>query len=159
VVNEVPAEPRGLGGWLILLGLSLAAAVVGMGLYLWFEWFESFQLIANDTVRDLIRSGDPWRSRLGYLILAETAANTGLFVFALHCLELFFRRSRSFPRHAKFLFGASAVVMLADLLTARSLGLPVDARTTTETARAFVWAVTWTAYLNRSRRVANTFVR
>jgi hypothetical protein len=154
VAQSAPAGPVGLSGWLILPLLGL---VVTPALSIFSQW-ASYQDALSAWA--FISGGQK-----AFLIL-ETLVVIAVFVlFPVVLLFLAFQRSEMFPGLYISWICALPIVVLADgfatlwafsdLLTSEEV---FDRQTRSEIGRGVVQAIIWTLYMNRSRRVENTFV-
>ena len=150
-------EPRGLGGWLILVGFGVIVTPLRI----------LVMLVKNApmyTVTSWAQLTTP--SESGYHVLwaptwlFELVANVALLVFASVLVWQFFRRRRWFPALFVVFTTARVSVELLDFLLANAIPL-VKAKATTNWSTdsgSLLAAVVWVAYMFRSRRVQNTFV-
>ena len=147
------AEPRGIGGWLLLVALGQVVGplqlIVSLGHYLEPESAELFDLYP-------------------LAMVGEVAINLVLLLLALTTAVLFFARSRYFPR----LFIVELVVIpvfaiLGTLWIAFAFSYQLDApfsefliverQDLVQLGLAVVAALIWIPYTLKSRRVKNTF--
>jgi transglutaminase-like putative cysteine protease len=150
-------DPVGLGGWLVLVGIGVCLSPV-MLLYGLLKDTGTYGL---STWAQLTTPGTPhYHSLYAPVLLLELIGPIILVVFA--CLQawLFFQRRRWFP--AVFVALAVARVSYDWLDAILANGIPAV------NERGVAWAVhvrnlfvlsIWIAYMFRSRRVQNTFVR
>lgn len=152
--QPAPAGPVGLGGWLILplLGLVVTPAVS-----IFSQW-GGFQ--------DIL-SAWPFISGIqkSFLILETLVVIAAFVLLPAVLLFLAFQRSQMFPGLYIIWICALPIVALADgfatlwvfsdLLTSAEV---FDRKTKSEIGRSVGQAILWTLYMNRSRRVKNTFV-
>ncbi|MGJ5205324.1 DUF2569 family protein [Bradyrhizobium sp. HKCCYLR20261] len=153
--KNVRAQPHGIGGWLVLVAIG---QVLGPIRYL---------ISLADYVRSI--RDEVW-TRFPAMIWGEIALSLALLAFSAYTTILMFKHARSFPRFfiAEMLF--TVVVPLLDVLAiAAILAISLDRAMTDflsrESINAGQLAITaisaaiWIAYVLRSRRVANTFVK
>ena len=94
------------------------------------------------------------------LLMFELFGNIAMLVFTVLTVWLFYTKNRQFPRTFIWVVAASIVFSLADMLLMSFV--PVSDPTATEWSRQFgrmVVAAIWIAYMLRSQRVRNTFVK
>jgi Protein of unknown function (DUF2569) len=156
-VKDAPAvanEPRGIGGWLLLVAVGQVVGplrmLVGLG-----QMF-----IDPDTLQAF--------ERVPLATYGEFALNLALTLLAIATAILFFRKSRYFPRFficelvAAFVIPALAVVWVALILSAR-FGQPfgeflaLEPQEVAQLILAVVTALIWIPYTLKSKRVRNTF--
>ena len=150
---------RKIGGWLVLLAISLSLSVVGCLVQI---------LMAGAQMADPEQWGeltnpegaayDPlWKP--AYLF--EIAGNSIFAGLALAALVFMFRRSRKFPRVLLvFLWGLLAFV-LADTVLGMQIPAVREAWGPSDTGgvvRTVVYCIIWSLYTLRSVRVKKTFV-
>lgn len=151
------AEPKGLGGWLVLVGIGVSITP----LFIVLSLVRTGPTYAVSTwVRLTTPGGGAYNAFWAPTLLFELVGNVTLLVFG--CLQLwtFFRRKRLFPALFVIFVCARVVVSLVDTLLAQMIPAVDDrAELNWETnLRALLYGVLWTAYMFRSRRVKNTFV-
>ncbi|MCL2831079.1 MAG: DUF2569 domain-containing protein [Betaproteobacteria bacterium] len=142
------AELKGLGGWLILVGFGLIVTVIMLPL----------------AVLGIVylAQGSPGAMKTPYVIFTIIGylAWAGLAGFSLY---LFFTKSRRFPRFfiGYTLFGLFVCVADAFLFRFAPAGLLDTAESGDVTRQLFqqlFYTVIWVTYMQRSKRVKNTFV-
>lgn len=151
--------PSGLGGWLALLGVVLAASLLKLVLHILGTYPPIFR---SGTWEKLTTPGGPaYHPLWGPVLGGEIAANCVFSVILVTLLVLFFRKSRRFPALFIAFIAANLVFIVADAVAVKAI-LPgealFDAGTTRELGSALISAVIWIPYLLRSRRAKNTFV-
>lgn len=155
-VNELAgaAEPRGIGGWLLVVAFgqvlgSLQLLVRLVQLYLDPENLKVFE-------------------QYPLAMFGELAMNVGLLLLALVTAVLFFRKSPRFPRlFICELVAVPALMVLSVVWTAfafsSQLGVPfsefwgIEQQDIVQFGLAVVTALIWIPYTLKSRRVKNTF--
>jgi transglutaminase-like putative cysteine protease len=150
----------GLGGWLVLIGLGLCVAplirLVTVGQH-WEGYFsvQVWQVVA-------MPKGASYQPLYGPLLIFELLGNTVLLGLNLLALCLFFSKRRAFPRiYITFILFNALFLILDDTGSAQLLSRQATATVSSyrDSARATFYAVIWTAYMLRSRRVRLTFVK
>lgn len=153
-------EPRGLGGWLLLALLGLAAMVTATvvemrdPLKLMLEWELLAVFVRPET--------HGWYRVVILLVGMDAAIGAFIVAGAGWLLMLVWRRSVRFPEHVQAWLLATLVMrtlayLLGDHLThavAIDIAIPVDGF-----VQAAVAAVLGVPYFKQSRRVRNTFIK
>jgi hypothetical protein len=148
-IRKQKPELTGIAGWLDLVALQQVVTLLRT-LVLFLEYISTLD-------KNVIE-------KFPIPFLGEAAMNVGLFALTVYTSILFFRRSRKFPKFLILewilfpalpfidaaLVSATMDVSFASLLDAKDIGQSI--------ALAFVGAI-WIAYILRSKRVANTFVK
>lgn len=157
---EIPKkEYAGLRGWLILvcLGLIVSPARILLSFYTDF-----FPIVSNDTWGLLTTPGsDAYHPLWAPLLIGELAVNTGIIIFSIILLRLFFAKRKEFPRLYIIYSVLSLGFVLIDAWAAGfipAVAAQNDPSTIKEIARSLVGCVLWIPYMLKSRRVKNTFV-
>lgn len=146
----------GIGGWLIVLGISLVlrplvllASLSKLGQAMSMENWTALTTFGSSTYNAL------WAP----LLLAELAVWLGQLVFSLLLLILFFRRRSSFPRLAVALLVAFAVAQAGDVAMGSLLpATGVQPADIAQVAKTALYVAIWSTYLLCSERVRSTFV-
>lgn len=154
--GSVP-EPKGLGGWLVLVGIGVSVTPLIILLSL----VRTGPTYAASTwARLTTPGGGAYNALWAPTLLFELVGNVTLLVFG--CLQLwtFFRRKRLFPALFVVLVCARLGMDLLDTLLAQTIPAVADrAEVNWEvSSRTLIYAALWTAYMFRSRRVKNTFI-
>lgn len=159
---DVQGAPRGLGGWLVLVGLGVVFAPFRILLTVYQDYYVP---IASGTFRDFLDpSSEVYRAGVLEFLIFEGAANAAMLLLTLLLVFGFFRTKTWFPRIYIFVILASVVVLFADSLGAMWLFPEVDSSevfdkvTVREIGRSVVSACIWIPYMLVSKRVKNTFV-
>jgi hypothetical protein len=160
-------ELRGLGGWLSLVGFGLCVSPL-----LWsYTIFQDVKLFNDGTVQFLSDpSSSVYIANYSDLLKFELIGNIVLLAANICLLNLFFRERRSFPRYYVVLLIGIPVFTAVDnaLTSAAFAGVSADLSKTlgesvsgqgTRVIQAFVAAIVWGLYMQKSKRVKATFVR
>jgi hypothetical protein len=148
--QERNAGPKGLGGWLILVGINVCMSplvVLGNVTPLLSREGWALMLDAENALRTTL-----WCGVSGAILLAAVATIAA---------ALYFRRSRRFPRwYIAFLIGnllytVGIVVLVSMNQDVDPAMTPVNMRDITN---KLIHCAIWVPYLLTSRRVRNTFI-
>ena len=145
--------PKGVGGWLLLLCVSLTI-------------FTPLGLLSGASaainLSDLVKNSYPTFS---LIVLLSALPRLLLAIFSVYAgISLWREKSKAVARSRWFLICYAAYFLL-NPVTAFIGDLPADFRQQVLNAdgvsalRVFVYAVVWHQYLSRSTRVANTYQR
>ena len=150
-------EPVGLGGWLILVGFGITISPIRI----LFTLSKTLPGYSASTWAALTTPGmSNYHPLWAPLLMFELFGNIAMLVFTVLTVWLFYTKKRQFPRTFIWVVAASIVFSLADMLLMSFV--PVSDPTATEWSRQFgrmVVAAIWIAYMLRSQRVRNTFVK
>jgi hypothetical protein len=158
----VGTEPRlqGLGGWLILLGAVLVFAAIKRIVLIATTWDGFFSIHTWQEVA--MPQGDQYHPLFGPLLMFEVSANVWLLGLNALALWLFFGKHRHFPVLFLVLIASNAVVFLVDKVWGGAIPSLADESGQQPLAavpRVFFFAIIWSIYILKSRRVKATFVR
>jgi hypothetical protein len=152
--------PAGLGGWLILPGITMVLHVF------WLLWnLTSLMTLRAGNIPDTTATAgldfsDPAFIRL---LNYEFNANILMVILLVALLVLFFTRSWVFPKAFIAFLALNVLIRLFDVMLAHGVAtLNTDNNADasfTELARPVIYAVAWGSYFLRSVRVRNTFTR
>ena len=147
----------GLGGWLTLLGFSLVVGPLRSVMSL-FENYGSPELKFM------------WQ-QFPAAVFPEVLLNGALLVMMLWLASLFFQKAKSFPGFYMKVWLAALIIPPVNIISAAIIIAVYSGKSVGELIQAgldpkdlgqwfaiLFWGGLWTAYLKRSRRVANTFV-
>ncbi len=151
---------KGLGGWLILIGLVIILAPV-RNIFIVFPVYT--ELFSNGSWAQITTpSTESYHLLWAPVIIGEIAINSGIILAWLLIGFLFFSKNRIFPLCFISLLIFSAVFILVDAL-AINLILPNEAIFDSNTKNEFLqflFSITiWGLYFRKSKRVAATFVQ
>ena len=152
-----PDDPRGLGGWLVLVGLGVTIQPFRV---LFTIAKTSTTYAASSWARLTIPGASGYDALWAPTLLLELVLNIALVVFGLQLAVLFFRRHRWFP--ALFVIYAAGRIVFTwlDLILAHAIPA-LEGRHGNDVAQhtgALLSTVLWISYMFQSRRVRNTFV-
>ena len=156
--QELEPEPEGLGGWLILVAVGLAWSLVLMLTQLWRDFLP---LLLEDQWALLTSpSSDTYHPLWAPLLIFEVVLIIAFVAASIVCLALFFRRSPHFPRIMIAYYLATLVFVATDLFLSNfipAVAAASNAATIRPLGQAIVTCAIWVPYMQRSRRVHNTF--
>ncbi|MBK7146074.1 MAG: DUF3857 domain-containing protein [Xanthomonadales bacterium] len=157
--EPAPGAPIGLGGWLVL---PTIAAVANVFLVLR-HGNTVLAPFAMSTWASLTSpGGEAYHAAWAPILLFELGGNIVQLVMVFLVLALWFTRRTSAPRMYTAYLWFSLGFLVLDLFIAGASSLPgvqVNSEDIQESVRAFVAAVIWTLYFQRSQRVKATFTR
>ncbi|MEM7437031.1 MAG: DUF2569 domain-containing protein [Myxococcota bacterium] len=148
--------PKGLGGWLVLVGLRVILSPVG-------------QAVGVYRIAEVLRGEGAWEAlsaKAGShplaqpLIAGELIASVLMLCASVYIVYLFFRKRPAFP---KFFMGILIAELAIVVLDGWALSLitqsdATDADSMKAIARALLSCIAYIPYILVSKRVANTFV-
>lgn len=148
---------KGLGGWLILVGIGVSLGPLPMLLTL---LKSAPTYTASSWARLTTPSASSYHVLWAPTLLFELVSNLTLIVFSALLISLFFRRRRLFPAVFVIFIVARVIIDLIDAFLANAIPAvkdraPVD---WSSHSRALTTGIVWVTYMFRSRRVQNTFV-
>jgi hypothetical protein len=150
--------PRGLGGWLVLVGLGLLLSP----LFILASLIQFYVLLFTDGSWAILTTpgSEAYHPTLGPLLISELVVNCAFLVAQIWLLVLFYKCSRGFPKLFIWVALLRLLFVLVDAWVASSVLSEgrIDADTTRDIVRSAVPVVIWVPYMLVSRRVKNTFV-
>ena len=152
-------EYKGLGGWLILLGLGVVVGPARISL----EVLPMFYGIFTDGTFEVLTTPgtEYYHAMWGPLLVFEFVFNSLMILASLYAIYLFFSKHYLFPRVYIVIIIVSLVFIPFDAWLA-SFVLPdepmFDPDTTQEFLRSVIATVIWIPYLINSKRANATFV-
>lgn len=151
-------ELKGLGGWLILvgIGLILSVVIIPVGLYPLFE-------ILDPELWSSLAEFQPetFNPTMRLVVYAELLANALLFMACLYLIFLFFKKHYLFPRCFIAIQVTVVVMILVDsyVISLFNPDMPaLDLDTLKSFSRSSIMAAIWISYMLKSERVKLTFV-
>ena len=146
-VSQAPAmaEPKGIGGWLILpvIGTVLSPLMTG------YAAFQDAVVLLNASVS----------TALTVFIVIEFLYNFGLVIAWIFAAVLLFRHKRLYPRMFVALLVITLVGTVLDLVVAVAVfDIRLDSSDVRSAVRSVVGLAIWGPYMYKSKRVQNTFV-
>ena len=152
-----PDDPRGLGGWLVLVAIGLTIQPL-RALYSIAKTSTTYT--ATSWARLTIPGASGYDALWAPTLLLELVLNIALVVFGVQLAVLFFRRHRWFPALFVIYVAGRAVFTWLDLILAHAIPA-LDGRHGNDVAQhtgVLISTALWISYMFRSRRVRNTFV-
>jgi hypothetical protein len=157
---EANSWPRGLSGWLILVGFGLCVTPFRIVYELLINWEGYFSLHTWQAVA--MPQGEQYHPLWGPLLMFEVSGNVWSLGLNLLALWLFFGKRRYFPLvYIAFILG-NALFLAVDAwfgsliaaVAAESGDFPWR-----DPIRQLAYGVIWTGYMLKSKRVKATFIR
>ena len=150
---------KGLGGWLILVGLGIIISPIKMGAFIFPIYSEMF---TNGSWEALTTPGtevyDPFWAPI---LIGEILINVGLIIASVFMIFLFFTKKKAFPKYYIGLMIFSLAFILADAMSIKIV-LPnepaFDPETMNELFRQLTAVLIWVPYMFISKRVKATFI-
>lgn len=151
-------ELKGLGGWLILVGIGVVFTPVIIAR----DFLKVLNFFFENNWEMLIDpNSEIYQPQLFYFICAEFVANLLLLIASIYALYLFFSRHYKFPNFYICLIFISFLVVLLDAIILSNLIPEAEAfnqSTIMELVKAIIRMCIWIPYLLVSVRVKNTFI-
>jgi hypothetical protein len=145
VADTLYSEPRGIGGWLILVMLGLVIApffalgALGQG----------FTFLANDMT-----------SGVRIFVISIIIFNLSMMIAWIVAAIRFFKRKRSFPKFFIMVLMIDFLgVLIFTFIEAGVFDSPLTWENYKELIRPLVSLLIWAPYIARSKRVRNTFTQ
>ena len=154
------ARLQGLGGWLILVAIGLCLAPLVRIVTLSQNWEGYFSAHVWQTCA--LPQGASYHPLFGPMLIFELLGNIVLLGLNLLAACLFFAKRKAFPRlFILFILCLAAFLILDDVGCALIPSLQSTAAATdhTDATRATIYAMIWSLYMLKSRRVKATFIR
>ncbi len=151
--------PKGLGGWLILVGIGVVITPLRLGAVLFMTYPPMFESGLWDTLTT--PGSQDYLPYFGAFLIFEIGVNLAFMLLGVYLALLYFTKSYRFPMTYIAFMGANLFFILADAWLG-SLVIPelpmFDPDTTRELARTAIAAAIWIPYMRLSARVKATFV-
>ncbi len=155
-----PDDPKGLGGWLVLVQIGLYVTLIRSFLMVYDFFLNSH---GSEGWNALTSPGSAdyhtlWKPTLVF----EVSANIILLLLTVYLLILLYNKRAVFPRWLilYYIIGLGMQIILIILVSniPQSAELTAGSSLLSNIARGLVNSLIWTAYILRSKRVQNTFV-
>lgn len=148
---EAITKLKGLGGWLILVILGLLLTLF-------------LQLMQIYSITQIFSTGN-YIPAFGGLLKFELIMDIVLAITAIYLVYLFFTKNRRFPKYYVIFLVAGVAYVSLDYGLFSLIVVPPEVKKVVEGAmdsgqmvRAFVGALIWGSYVERSKRVKATFI-
>lgn len=152
-------EPKGIGGWLVLVQIGLFLTIFTLILSVIHFFFTTL----GGEVWDTLTSPDSnvydplWKPTL----IFELAGNVVFLFFAAFLVVLMYRKKASFPRWMILFYAANTLFHIVDYVLLTNIPLLAEFGEDPDVqsiGRSMVLLLVWIPYFIRSRRVRNTFI-
>lgn len=152
-------ELKGLGGWLILVGIGVVLSPIRLLSTL----VPTFKPVFEDGTWEALTTegSDAYAPYFGSLLVGEMVFNTIMVAASIYLIYLFFSKHYLFPKLYIGIVAASLIFIPLDawVVTLVFPGEPMfDPDTTKEFMRSLIVGVIWVPYMLLSKRVKVTFV-
>jgi hypothetical protein len=152
-------ELKGLGGWLILVGIGVVLSPFRLG----FEYVPIYYSIFTDGTFQILTSAGSaaYHPLWGPLLVGEVLFNSVMMLVSAYLIHLFFSKHYLFPRLYIAVVGVSLIFIPLDawlgsfVITDEPM---FDHATAKEFFRVLVVGIIWIPYMLLSKRVKATFV-
>ncbi len=160
VNGEIPDGPKGLGGWLVLIGIGIVFSPI----YLLFTAIPMFLPIFTDGTWELITTvgSEIYNPTLAIIIIGEISYNVSILLMSLYLIYLYFTKHYLFPKIYIVCLAIQILFTVFDSWLVASVLENVEAfdfDTLSDLMRMIGAAVIWIPYMLVSKRVKATFVR
>lgn len=159
-MDKMKEEPKGLGGWLILVGIGLFLTPFIIMASLLMDYLPIF----TEGYWEVMTTpgSEAYHPLWAPVITVEIIGNIFFILFGIVLVILFFTKSHRFPKFAIVFYASNLLFIVFDLLWAS--GIPaVSALGYYDSFKDMVQALAkcaiWIPYMLVSKRVKNTFVR
>ena len=152
-------ELKGLGGWLILVGIGVVLNPIRLLVTL----IPTFKPVFEDGAWEATTTegSEAYIPYLGSLLVGEITFNAIMVAASIYLIYLFFSKYNLFPKLYIAIVTASLIFIPLDawVVTLIFPGEPMfNPDTTKEFMRSFIAGVIWIPYMHLSKRVKVTFV-
>jgi len=152
-------ELKGLGGWLILVGIGVVISPIRLLVTL----VPTYKPIFEDGTWEALTTvgSEAYTPYFGSLLVGEIAFNALMVVASIYLIYLFFSKHYIFPKLYIVIVAASLIFIPLDawIVTKVFPGESMfDPETTKEFMRSLIVGVIWVPYMLVSKRVKATFV-
>ncbi|WP_339219555.1 DUF2569 domain-containing protein [Paenibacillus sp. FSL W7-1279] len=155
----IKLKVEGLGGWLVLVQISMYFSLITITYLLFNHIFPVFEPEIWSMITD--KGSAAYNQSLVQLILFETVVNV-LFIIALvFALFLLYRKKKAFPKLMIGYILFSLLTSIVDYVAVSQIEILAQGNDGTfmrEVTRSILYACIWIPYFIRSKRVRNTFV-
>lgn len=151
---------QGLGGWLILVGFGICLGPITRLALIASNWEGYFSIHVWQIFA--MPNSERYHPLYAPLLIFELLGNLGIIGLNLLVVGLFFAKRKAFPKAFIVLLCTNAAFLIADETICGQipfLAKQADATSMKDLVRAIFFAVFWSTYMVRSRRVKATFIR
>ncbi|MEJ8555121.1 DUF2569 domain-containing protein [Tepidibacter sp. Z1-5] len=155
--NVEEVEYKGLGGWLILLGIGIVLNPLNSI----FSTYTIFKACFSEGRWSILTSptSETYHVLLKPTIIFEFATNIIMIILSLTVLVLFFKKSKHFPKAWIITFISVILFLVIDIVLCNQMpSIPVD-NLYNQLFKTIIPFAIWGTYLKTSKRVKNTFVK
>ena len=152
-------NPKGLGGWLILVGIGVVFSPIRIALEAWVEIVPFLE----EGYWDVYTNPDSeyFNQKLTIIFIGEITSNLCMFVASFYIVYLFFSKHYRFPFYFIIIITVAWILVLIDGLIV-SYALPElevwGKETLGRLVRQLITALILVPYMLKSKRVKATFV-
>lgn len=148
-------EPKGIGGWLILVILGYIFSLIGFfGLI-----YDAYNLYIDGSIKMLSnKEGNNYNPEMVLLINYQMIVSIIFFLFTAIVVIYLYKKKRIYPKLAITLIVVGDIFVLLGILISCLLGVKdLNAQLVNDVIRLIPQTL-WIFYFIKSRRVKNTFV-
>lgn len=159
--EQEPKEPKGIGGWLILVAIGRIIAPILLLFTIWRIYLPYFRdgLLLELSNPDNQAYSSLWRP----IILFEVSINAIMLIVGVILLYLFFSKKRSFPKAFIGFCIFTILITIVDGILVYKLQKEITNEYIftgfSDVFKAVVNSAVWIPYMLLSKRVKNTFDR
>ena len=158
--NIIPAKPEGLGGWLILVGIGILVSPVKMIYDIYNTYSDVF---INETWTLLTTAGtELYNPTRASLLIFEIVVNISIIILWIYIAYLYFSKKYKFKnRYISAVLITLIVPMIYNMASVILFSWMPSGGTESigQTIRQVIISGIWIAYILKSQRVKNTFVK
>lgn len=152
-------ELKGLGGWLVLVGIGVIVSPIRLLMTL----VPTYKPIFEGGVWEALTTvgSEAYIPHFGSLLIGEVVFNAIMVAASIYLIYLFFSKHYLFPKFYIGIVAASLIFIPLDAWIATKVfsgELMFDPETTKEFMRSFMAGIIWIPYMLTSKRVQATFV-
>ncbi|MEM7136257.1 MAG: DUF2569 domain-containing protein [Myxococcota bacterium] len=155
--DQPPSEdgPKGLGGWLLIVGLRVVLSPVGQAVGV----FRIAELLRGEGAWEALSVESGSHPLARPLVAFELVASVVMLCASVYIVYLFFAKRPTFPKLFIAILIAELAIVVLDgwLLSLIAQSGAFDADSMKAMARALLSCIAYIPYILVSKRVANTF--
>lgn len=159
-MNSISGEPRGLGGWLILISIGLFVTPIRLAISLYNDFLPIFTTGSWQIVTT--PGSESYHHLWAPLIIFEIGGNIFFIIFDIILISLFFAKSYRFPILYMAFLALNLLFVAGDFFFADlipDVATEDNADSIKELTRSIMGVIIWIPYCLVSKRVKNTFVK